>query len=110
LEEVGVERTPMSGKEFKRGAVLERVSQRKLSLKEASEVLGLSYRQAKRVYKRFREEGASGLVHRSVGRVSNHARAREERERVRIWCESTTAVPSSGDRGSGSGPRWRPIT
>lgn len=72
----------MSRREFERGAVLGRVREGALSLMEAAELLNLSYRQVKRVYRRFREEGASGLVHRNVGRASNHARRSEERERV----------------------------
>lgn len=77
-----MERTAMSRKEFERGAVFERVQGGELTLKEAAPLLKVSYRQAKRLYKRFRTEGPSGLVHRNVGRVSNHARAAAERERV----------------------------
>jgi len=40
---------------------------------EASELLGLSYRQTFRIAKRYGKEGARGLVHRSRGRVSNRA-------------------------------------
>jgi len=40
---------------------------------EASELLGLSYRQTFRIAKRYGEGGAAGLVHRSRGRVSNRA-------------------------------------
>lgn len=72
----------MSRKEFERAAVLKRVEGEELSLKAAARLLDLSYRQAKRLYKRFREEGPPGLVHRSVGRGSNHARSAEERKRV----------------------------
>lgn len=77
-----MERTAMSRKEFDRGAVLARVRGGELTLKEAAPLLKISYRQAKRLYKRFRSEGPAGLVHGSVGRVSNHARSAVERERV----------------------------
>jgi transposase len=77
-----MERTAMSRKEFERGAVFERVQRGELLLKDAAALLKISYRQAKRLYKRFRTEGPGGLVHRSVGRASNHARTRAERERV----------------------------
>jgi transposase len=77
-----MERTAMSRKEFNRGAVFARVERGELTLKEAVPLLKVSYRQAKRLYKRYRTEGPAGLVHRSVGRVSNHARATAERERV----------------------------
>jgi transposase len=77
-----MERTAMSRKEFDRGAVFARVRGGELTLKEAAPLLKISYRQAKRLYKRFRSEGPAGLVHGSVGRVSNHARPTAERERV----------------------------
>jgi transposase len=77
-----MERTAMSRKEFDRGAVFARVQRGELTLKEAAPLLKISYRQAKRLYKRFRMEGPTGLVHRSVGRLSNRARPTAERERV----------------------------
>lgn len=42
----------------------------KRSLAEAAEVMGVSYRQAKRILHRYREEGAAGLVHRNLGKPS----------------------------------------
>jgi hypothetical protein len=77
-----MERTAMSRKEFDRGAVFARVERGELTLKDGAPLLRISYRQAKRLYKRFRQEGPAGLVHRSVGKVSNHARSADERERV----------------------------
>jgi transposase len=44
--------------------------------------MSLSYRQAKRLYARYRVDGATGLKHRSAGRGSNAARATTEREHV----------------------------
>ncbi len=46
-----MERTAMSQKEFDRGAVFERVKAGSLGLSDAAEILKISYRQAKRVYK-----------------------------------------------------------
>ena len=77
-----MERTAMSRKEFDRGAVFMRVERGELTLSEAAPLLRISYRQAKRLYKRYRAEGPAGLVHRNVGRVSNHARVAGERGRV----------------------------
>lgn len=77
-----MERTAMSRKEFERGAVFSRVERGELRLNESAPLLKLSYRQVKRLYQRYRREGPSGLVHRSVGRVSNHTRSTAERERV----------------------------
>ena len=53
-----------------------------LTLGSAATMLGVSYRQAKRLARRYRAEGAMGLKHRSAGRASNHARPPGERERV----------------------------
>lgn len=77
-----MERTAMSQKEFTRGAVLTRVSAGSMTLREASLLLGVSYRQAKRVYRRYRSDGPDGLVHGNVGRASNHAWGAGERARV----------------------------
>lgn len=66
----------MSEKERKRKGVFERVRTGTLSVVEGAEVLGLSYRQCRRSYKRYREEGDEGLVHRGRGRPSN--RRKEE--------------------------------
>lgn len=77
-----MERTAMSRKEFDRGAVLGRVERGEVSLKDAAPLLRISYRQVKRLYKRYRAEGPAGLVHRSVGRVSNHGCSVAEREQV----------------------------
>jgi len=71
----------MSRKEFARGSVLTRVMGGELTVREAVPLLGVSYRQARRLVQRFRARGAAGLVHGNVGRPSNHAvplRARSE--------------------------------
>ena len=72
----------MSEEEVRRAGVLKRVKGDELTQVEAAEILGLSYRQVKRLYRRFREGGAKGLVHRSAGKPSNRARPGEERKRV----------------------------
>lgn len=77
-----MERTGMSRKEFERGAVFGRVEGGMLTLKDAAVLNGMSYRQAKRLYKRYREEGPGGLVHRNVGRRSNHSRGAAEKDGV----------------------------
>lgn len=61
----------MSRKERERLKVFARVKRKELNLKEAAELVGLCYRQCRRVYKRQQAEGDRGLVHRSRGRPSN---------------------------------------
>ncbi|HLC30593.1 MAG TPA: ISNCY family transposase [Dehalococcoidia bacterium] len=61
----------MSEKERRRKAVFDMVALGAWTLVEATEHLGLSYRQCRRSYQRYRQEGDAGLVHRSRGRRSN---------------------------------------
>jgi transposase len=72
----------MSARELTRVEVLSRVKAGTLSLGSAATLLAVSYRQAKRLARRYRTEGAKGLKHRSAGRASNHARPTAERERA----------------------------
>lgn len=75
-------RTWMSEEEVRRAGVLKRVKLGELTQVEAAQVLRLSYRQAKRLYSRYRQEGNKGLVHRSAGKPSNRARPSKERKRI----------------------------
>ena len=61
----------MSRKERQRLRILERVKDEIITLKEASVLLEVSYRQAIRINQRYQQLGATGLVHRSRGRDSN---------------------------------------
>jgi len=77
-----VGRTEMSKRELGRVEVLARVRSRDLRVVDAAALLRVSYRQAKRLWKRYREEGAVGLKHRSAGRRSNRAHAEGFRRQV----------------------------
>ena len=61
----------MSGKERRRLEALSRVKAGEISLVKAAELLRMSYRQAKRAWSRYQEQGDAGLVHRLRGRASN---------------------------------------
>jgi transposase len=63
----------MSSKERERLKLFARVKRRESSLRDAAALCGLSYRQTRRLYKRYRESGDRGLVHRGRGRPSNRA-------------------------------------
>ena len=54
----------------------------KITLREAGERIGVSYRQAKRIGQAIRERGIKGLVHGNRGRPSNHRLKEPLRERV----------------------------
>ena len=72
----------MSRRELGRVEVLARVRSKELRVVDAAGLLRLSYRQGKRLWKRYREEGAAGLKHRSAGRRSNRAYAEKFRRKV----------------------------
>src|SRR5271163_1355153 len=59
-----------------------RVKSKELKVVDAASLVGVSYRQAKRLWKRYREQGAQGLRHGSAGRES--ARAKPARFRWRV--------------------------
>jgi transposase len=72
----------MSQEELRRVEVLARVRSNQLRVVDASRLMQVSYRQAKRLWKRYREEGAAGLKHRGAGRASNRAYPQKFRQRV----------------------------
>ncbi len=71
----------LSAKERVRVVELSRVRQGGQSLVQAARRMGLSYRQAKRVWHRYGDEGDAGLVHRSRGRPSNRRKPESVRQR-----------------------------
>src|SRR6266481_1445437 len=72
----------MSQKERTRIGVMKQVKAKLLSIVAAGKLLRLSYRQAKRVWHRYREKGDKGLVHRGRGRLGNRCKATDVRERI----------------------------
>lgn len=65
----------MSGKERKRMVALAEVKRGKLSVAAAGRLIGVCYRQAKRIWHRFKQAGDSGLVHRSRGQPGPRRKA-----------------------------------
>ncbi len=72
----------MSKRELGRVEVLARVRSKQLRVVDAARLMRVSYRQTKRLWKRYREEGAVGLKHRSAGRPSNRAHELKFRQKV----------------------------
>jgi transposase len=72
----------MSSTELRRVEVLARVRSKQLGIVDASRLMRVSYRQAKRLWKRYRDEGPKGLKHRSAGRPSHHAHDSKFRRKV----------------------------
>ena len=72
----------MSRKEWLRLEWLAKVKGEEISLRRAAAKMSLSYRQAKRVWKRYDSQGESGLVHGLRGQPSNRKGDETTRERV----------------------------
>jgi transposase len=72
----------MSEGELRRVEVLARVRSGQLGVVDAGVLMGVSYRQAKRLWKRYREGGAAALKHGNAGRRSN--RGHEEKFRRKV--------------------------
>ena len=64
----------MSGEELKRVEIMARVKAGGLKLADAAEMLDVTYRQAKRIWRQYRKRGADGLKHGNAGRRSNRAK------------------------------------
>jgi Homeodomain-like domain len=72
----------MSRKERKRLVIMAAVKSDDLTLVQAAGLTGLSYRQVKRVWRRYQDQGDAGLVHRLRGRASSRRLAPELRAKV----------------------------
>jgi hypothetical protein len=72
----------MSVKERVRLDAMRRVERGELSVVAASELSGLSLRQGRRVWKRFKAGGDAGVVHKLRGRASNRRLGEDARERI----------------------------
>jgi len=76
------ERITMSQQELDRVGVIRHVVEKRLRQKEAARQLGLSVRQIKRLVRRYRAEGAAGLVSRHRGRRPNNQIAEALRQEI----------------------------
>jgi len=72
----------MSSKEISRLEVMQKLSEKRMSQKEAGRMLNLSTRQVKRLLKNYRKQGASGLISKRRGRKSNNCLTEEVKKKV----------------------------
>ena len=72
----------MSKRELQRGGVLARVEAEELRLKDSATLMRVSYRQAKRLWKRYQAGGVARLKHGNAGRTSNRARPAKQRQKI----------------------------
>jgi len=62
----------MSKKELNRLEIMQRIQEKRLAQREAAQILGLSVRHVKRLYRAYRQQGAPGLVSKRRGKPSNN--------------------------------------
>lgn len=67
----------MSKKELTRLEVMQRLEEKRLKQREAAEMLMISERHVRRLYRAYKEEGVDGLISKRRGRVSNNRLAPE---------------------------------
>jgi transposase len=77
-----MEKLVMSRKERTRLEVFSRVKAGQITKVKAAALLGLSYRQTLRAYRRYARRGAAGLVHGLRGKASNRGHDRSHRRNV----------------------------
>ena len=81
-----VETLTMSRKERDRMKIMAGVKAKELSQVQAAELMGLSYRQAKRVWRRYQDQGDAGLVHRLRGKPGLRCKPAALRTEVLKFC------------------------
>lgn len=64
----------MSTRELERVEVMGRVANEELKLIDAAAMLQLSYRQVKRLGRRYRDKGSKGLQHGNAGPIAANPR------------------------------------
>ena len=72
----------MSQEELKRFEILSKANAGFVTVKEASDALGISERQVKRLKKKVRENGATGLVHGNSGKTPSNKISDETRNTI----------------------------
>ena len=81
----------MSTKEINRLEVMKQLQEKRKTQKVAAKILGLSERQVKRLWKRYREKGAEGLISRRRGKPSNHRMSEETTQATVNWLHNRYA-------------------
>jgi len=82
----------MSSGELERVEVMGRVGSGDLKLSDAAIMLELSYRQTKRLWRRYRKAGREGLKHGNAGWPSNRSKPLKVRGRVLYFVKKKYSV------------------
>jgi hypothetical protein len=94
----------MTRREVERAGVLRRVQADELTLAEATPLLGVGYRQAKRLWARYQAQGAKSVVHGHTQRPSNRAIAAAAREAMLTVIRAHYSGPAARGPGQRLGP------
>ena len=78
----------MSSKEISRLEVMQKLTEKRMSQKEAGMMLDLSTRQVKRLLKSYKKQGASSLISKQRGRKSNNRLAEEVKKKALDFLKS----------------------
>jgi hypothetical protein len=77
----------MSGNERERLKIMAGVAEEEVTLIAAAGLMGVCYRQSKRIWRRYQDEGDAGVVHRLRGQASARRKPSELREQVLALCD-----------------------
>lgn len=72
----------MSARELGRLKIMAGAEEEEVTLIAASGLMGVSYRQSKRIWRRYQDEGDAGLMHRLCGKPSARRKPSELSARV----------------------------
>ena len=78
----------MSQGELRRLYIIRQVLDKKLQQVEAAEKLDLSYRQIIRITKRVKDQGDSGIIHKSRSQPSQREISAKTKSKVIIFCRN----------------------
>jgi hypothetical protein len=81
-----METLQMSTRERERLKIMAGVAEEEVTLIAASGLMGVTYRQAKRIWRRYQDEGDAGLVHRLRGQPSARRKPAKLRAQVLALC------------------------
>lgn len=96
----------MSRRERDRMTIMVEIKRKELTLVEASQVMDLSYRQTRRVWRRYQTDGDAGLVHRLRGQPRPLCDAKRRNCASVCWRATTNATGTSARRWRRS--IWKP--
>ena len=100
-----MEELRLGRKERRRMKVLEEVEQKRIALADTAAILGMSYRQASRIWLRYREQSDKGLVHRGQGKLPNNTIDQKVKKRIlqryeeryaRFWADAGSREAGRG--------------